>query len=341
METFEVKTHEVVIKEHPNADRLELAQIGDFEAIVRKDQMLTGDVVAYFPEASILPGYLVELMGLEGMLSGSDNNIVKARKFRKHLSQGLVHPMPDREAGEDVLSYWGIQKYEPDIPSQMMGSAWDASGITLKFDIENIKKYPNIFEADEEVVFTEKIHGTWCCLGVFNDTTDIVTSKGLSAKGLALKTDDDHSNYYVDTWRANRHVLAELKERLQTDTFFLLGEIYGEGVQDLGYGASKPQFRVFDLFVGKRGLGRYLSYDEMLDAIHDLFNAVPEIYRGPYEKNLMQKITLGNTKLDADHFREGIVIRPAVEGECREIGRRLLKSVSGDYLLRKNATEYN
>jgi len=45
--------------------------------------------------------------------------------------------------------------------------------------------------------------------------------------------------------------------------------------------------------------------------------------------------------MGANHIREGIVMVPAVERIDRSIGRVCLKSVSAEYLVRKNGTEYN
>lgn len=44
MATFEAKVYRLTIEEHPNADALELAVVGDYRSIVRKGQFKTGDL---------------------------------------------------------------------------------------------------------------------------------------------------------------------------------------------------------------------------------------------------------------------------------------------------------
>ena len=341
MVEFAVKTYAVTIEPHPDADLLECARIGDYFTVVGKGQMQTGDVAAYIPEASVVPDKLIAEMELEGKLAGSKKNRVKAIKLRGVLSQGLVYPMPGREIGEDVTEQLGIVKYEPPIPSHMAGQVQNSFGKTLKFDIENIKLYPNVFEDGEEVVFTEKLHGTWCCMGFFEDTA-IVSSKGISDKGLSFKMEEgvNITNLYVQHFRANATMIERIGRRLNTDTFYVLGEIFGKGVQDLHYGLEKPNFRVFDIFVGEPAIGRYLDYDEMRDAINGDLDMVPLLYRGPFSRSVVDEYTNGVSTL-AGHIREGLVIRPVVEDRHFEIGRKLLKSVSENYLLRKGGTELN
>lgn len=356
MADFEVKTYAIDVRPHPDpeVERLECAMVGDFAVVVGKRDYVTGDVVAYIPEASVLPPDLIAEMGLEGRLSGADKNRVKAIRLRGQLSQGLVHRVPGvDEVGVDVTEKLGITKYEPRIPSTMAGEMWNAFGSTLSYEIENIKKYPDVFEDGERVAFTEKIHGTWTCLGI-DEGTPIVTSKGLSGRGLAFKLDEGVNDnvLYVQQWRKNadkvREVVRRLNDlrRLNVETVYVLGEIYGPGVQDMQYDLTEKHFRVFDIFIGKKDTGRYLSYIEMSVAVDGLFDTVPLLYYGAFSKDVVDfytnaEDTSGKSAI-AKHLREGIVIRPDEERRDDELGRVVLKSVSEKYLLRrnKNATDF-
>src|SRR5271157_4752913 len=93
MSTFEAKVYRLTIEPHPNADKLELAVVGDYRAIVGKGQFMTGDYGVYIQEASIVPDWLIEKLGLVGKLAGPQHNRVKAMKLRSILSQGLVYPV--------------------------------------------------------------------------------------------------------------------------------------------------------------------------------------------------------------------------------------------------------
>ena len=66
MATFEAKVYKLKIEEHPNADALELAVVGDYRSIVRKGQFKTGDLGVYIPEAAVCPDWLIRELGLEG-----------------------------------------------------------------------------------------------------------------------------------------------------------------------------------------------------------------------------------------------------------------------------------
>ncbi len=386
MATFECKVYKLRIEEHSNADALELAVVGDYHSIVRKDQFKTGDLGVYIPEAAIVPEWLIEQLGLTGRLAGKKKNRVKAVKLRGILSQGLIVPinnstkvatiafdasdvtptcprgvLPVKE-GDDVTELLGITKYEPVIPTCMNGEVWNAFGMTPKYDIENIKKWPDILvEGKDLVTFTEKLHGTWCCFGYHPDSDiPIVTSKGLSEKGLAFKFNDANmKNLYVQTFDALEvegvsvleqyldsygYDLADWKSHTNVP-FYIFGEIFGQGVQDLTYGTNKKLFRVFDIYLGQWGRGRYLDEIEVQQRC-EYMNAdyVPVLYDGPFYKVELDKYTDGKETVSGTEacIREGIVVRLKKERRDDELGRVILKSVSEKYLLRKGKpTEYN
>jgi len=97
MATFEVKVYKLTIEEHPNADAIELAKVGDYRSIVGKGQFNTGDLGVYIPEGAIVPELIIERLGLVGKLAGKKKNRVKAIRLRKVLSQGLIYPVELRE----------------------------------------------------------------------------------------------------------------------------------------------------------------------------------------------------------------------------------------------------
>jgi hypothetical protein len=63
------------------------------------------------------------------------------------------------------------------------------------------------------------------------------------------------------------------------------------------------------------------------------------LYRGPYSKSVVLEHTDGNTTLsDKKQIREGVVVKSAVEARNQHYGRKIAKSVSEAYLLRKGST---
>lgn len=378
---------------HPNADRLELAQIGGYRSIVKKGEYQKGDAVIYIPEDSIVPETILEFLGLTGRLAGPDKNRVRAIRLRGILSQGLVVPLkpaptegdfyfltfnPDEtqaaiallfELGSDAASLLGIKKYEAPIPTSLAGEVWNAGKArTISYDVENIKRYPSAFQEGEEVVMTEKLHGTFCGVGIMPERLAdpvqghvSVFSKDLGNKGLSMQrlVEEDGklvhnqanlNNLYL---RATRPYLEQIlfvfyDELSRLDIpVFVLGEVFGKGVQDLTYGADVTQddigFRVFDIYVGDPGKGRYLNDQELDSRLAELqMDRVPVLYRGPFTQRALDHYTGGPESLSGSflHVREGVVVRPVRERYVADLGRVQLKSVSEDYLTRKGGTEY-
>ncbi|MDC0718758.1 RNA ligase (ATP) [Nannocystis bainbridge] len=363
MSSFAVHVVRVAIEPHDNADSLEIARVGDYRSIVRKGQFTSGELVAYIPEQAIVPDPLLDELGLRGRLSGKDTNRVKAIKLRGVLSQGLVYPArPTWSEGQDVTAELGILKYEPAVPSHMNGHVYGAGpDRCVKYDIENVKAFPDVLVEGEPVVFTEKIHGTWCQLGLVpNDAAGehgplIVSSKGLAAKGLAFTpaaTENQHNLYlrvarHLDFEARAGRVFAE--ELAAGRPVFVLGEVFGAGVQDLAYGSKTDQdrhlgFRVFDIYTGWYGQGGFLSDADLQAACSALeLPRVPVLYRGPFNRATMAEHTDGRETVSGQalHVREGIVLRPQLERRHPDLGRVQLKSVSEKYLLRSGGTEYN
>lgn len=359
MAEFKVEVVRVNINRHPNADRLAIAQIigMDYQSIVGKDQFQDGDLVAYIPEGSVVPNSLLKEMGLEGKLAGSNNNRVKAVRLRGVLSQGLCYPAKAGWGeGQDVTEELEIEKYVPKIPVDMGGEvyAFDPSK-TMKYDLENIKRFPDVLEEGEEVYITEKLHGTNFSCGVLPEEDQdpdhgplVVHSKGLGSKGLVFKPDSEANKNNLYLKAARKYGLPDKLSQAVAEyelPVFVLGEVYG--IQDLSYGGNSSDigFAAFDVHIGYRGKGRYLNVDEMETFLktYDI-PGVPVIYRGPFSKETLEDITDGLEQVTGDelHIREGVVIKPIKERHHVRLGRVILKNVSDDYLLRDGeATEYN
>ncbi|MER6563938.1 RNA ligase (ATP) [Streptomyces sp. NPDC001027] len=354
MSTLRVTAEVLTVHEHPDADALELAQVGLYRAVVAKGAYRTGDAALYIPEQSVLPLELVEELGLTGRLAGSRSDRVKAVRLRGELSQGIVcrpKALADVDLtraaadGVDFAERLGIVKWAPPIPPTMSGDVEAAPDLLPWVDIENIQRYPGIFEPGEPVVLTEKLHGSACLLTyVAGEERVHVSSKGFGAKSLALK--EDPRNLY---WRAVRgHGVAEaaarLAERLGARRVGVFGEVYGAGVQDLTYGADGRReslgYAVFDVSADIDGTVRWLDAGQLLGGELPL---APRLFEGPYDSAQVLEIASGRETVSGSglHLREGVVIRPAVERYSPVTGgRAIAKAVSGAYLTRKGGTEY-
>ena len=62
--------------------------------------------------------------------------------------------------GQDVGSLLNIEKFSPIIPTCMSGEVcYIGRENTINYDIENLKRYPDILQEGENVSVTEKLHG--------------------------------------------------------------------------------------------------------------------------------------------------------------------------------------
>jgi RNA ligase (TIGR02306 family) len=374
MSTFQVTAEQVTVHPHPNADRLELAQVGLYRAVVGKGQFQTGDWAIYIPEAAVLPPELIEELGLTGKLAGREKNRVKAVRLRGEISQGIVcRPSTINEmvgnnwedmgvASRGVIDFadvLGITKYVPEIPTQMAGKVYAADRLLRWPDIESIKRHPDIFEPGEPVSVTEKIHGT-CFLLTWSDTglgladaSVAVSSKGYGGKGLAIER--DAGNLY---WRAvNAYSLEEFANRasfiIGAPTVGLFGEVYGAGVQDLAYDANAnkgaPGFALFDIAVDYGdGIQVFLDPEMFQSVVRSVnqelgeegvldqpVNIAPVLYQGPYDEKTLLELAEGKTTLGGGNIREGVVVRPRKEARSAVTGSRKIGKIVGEgYLTR-------
>lgn len=264
------------------------------------------------------------------------------------------------ELGENVAEILGITKWEPTIPAHMAGEVTNMSDHLMRYDFDRWEQVPDMFEPGEQVTATEKLHGTCMCITWIpfmshgemfgTDQNIIINSKGLGASGLAFKNNAaNDGNLYVRILRdllANgfEHQIKTLVTVLTEDQQLkittalpmrVFGEAYGAGVQDLHYGATRPEFAVFDIKIGER----WLTDAELATACAHLgVTKVPLTYKGPFDLAALEAVRDGKTLMGGDNIREGIVVRSETGIPHPTHGRRIAKFISPDYLTRKSKT---
>jgi RNA ligase (TIGR02306 family) len=362
MASFEVKVYKLTVLQHPEADRLELAQVGAYLSIVPKGMYKDGDLGVYIPEQAIVPENILEELNLTGRLGGKAKNRVRAMKLRGILSQGIIYPNKDWNEGDILNDVLGIEKYEPVIPASLAGEVSNVGEkLTIKYDIENFKKFPEVIKEGELVQITEKLHGTFSMFSAIptswvDETSDlheklidgrfIAASKGLGGKGLVFKDNEKNErNVYLKTAKDLElfKLVGELADRYDT-IVTIAGEIFGGGIQDLGYSFKEAQFRLFDVAIGKeRSEKRFLNHEDV-EAICNEFGVerVPLLYVGKFTQEVLNTYTNGLETVSGEeaHIREGVVVKPLIERYENGLGRVMLKSISEAYLLRKGGTEF-
>jgi RNA ligase (TIGR02306 family) len=360
-----VEVCEILSREkHPEADKLDLFQVKGWQIIANRKEdgegnlvprYNVGDHIIYIPPDAILPLSLADKYGFTNYLSPVKDEFgtqiggrVRAIRLRGQPSYGcMFEAESDLPVGTDVAEKLGITKWEPPPESRDGDAEKSNSSFHAYTSIENIGNFPNILEDGEEVVFTEKLHGTNFRVGKIaeqNETGEKTYVYAAGSHGVRRKefgVDENRSKY----WEPMTENMKKLLDHLcgdQSDVI-VYGEIYGAGVQDMAYGlVGARSFRVFDIAIN----GRYMNYDDKKN-LFDQFGIemVPILYRGPFSKEILKEHTSGSTTMcpvdKAGKFkgREGVVITPTIERHNMKIGRVILKSISADYLGRKGGTD--
>lgn len=338
------------VRPHPNADKLELVDVLGYQMVVPKDMYKSGDIAVYFPSDTLIPDKWAEEFGVKSYLHGKDKDRVGQVRLRGEPSFGIIARIPeglDCKVGDNVSDFFGCQKYIPPIKTSCGDAApYDENidpYIQRYTDIENGRIYTNIFEDEEKVIATEKIHGTNCKIGMVKDVNIFAGSMSVRRKRPVNKDgcpaffwDNEMKNnvyWYPWTIKAVQNLINELIENHKV--VIVYGEVFGGSIQSLNYGIPKGQglgFKAFDIMVD----GKYLDYD-YFKSLCDHFNVptVPVLYRGPYSMEKMKELADGNSTI-AEHIREGIVVKPETERIDPKIGRAILKYIGTEYSLSKH-----
>ena len=214
---------------HPTADRLDLAKILGWQAVVERGKFQPGDRVVFVVIDTILPPAPWSAF-LQDRKNPEKEIRLKTVKLRGEYSRGLVLPLdvlPENvrswHEGADVGGALGVKKYEKEIPAQLSGEAVGAfptyicsptdedNGLSNPNLVEEVLKYP-------ELSITQKLDGSSCTIIVEGGEITQVCSRRLS-----LKEDDKNA-----FWFAARGLNIK---NLTPDRYIIQGELMGPGIQ--------------------------------------------------------------------------------------------------------------
>lgn len=352
------------VEPHPNAERLEVAHVKGWHCVVPKGVYQDGSLCVYIPIDSVLPEALANFL-FEGAKVKPPERI-KTIRLRGLYSQGLVASVDNIkkylrkdfkvEEGEDLTERLGITKYEPPLPSFQSFSGGKSTGKNPNANFkkykgfENFKNYNGLFDAEESIIATEKIHGTNFRCGWVKKEIPTNFFKRLWFN-VRMRCSRDYEwewlvgshnvqldpggsgNVYADTART-----YDLKNKLKKGEE-LFGEIYGPSIQKgYHYGLQDGQFglAVFDILKDDQ----WVQFDTMREQVERMGIEVPPVlFRGKFKDLNIDEMVLGDSIFrPAQKVREGLVLRteqetfsPSVKG-----GRKMLKCISPEYLLRDN-----
>ena len=360
-----VKIDDVQPHPDPETTRLSVLTIGGYKTITAKVKdsdgeyhcpYAVGDHVIYVPPDAIVPKDVSDHWGVTSYLGTGGR--VKTVRLRGFVSRGFVVPvepicgegymesqfrchtdptwvttnwMP--AVGDDVADYYGITKYEPPqsaINRIASGIETELPGFTRYTDIERIQRFPDVLIPGEQVVITEKLHGSNSRIASIRTPDGDVIVCG-TRRNQVRRGSGTMYEYPL----GNTNVVALLSALRGThpspESIVIFGEVYGPHVQGkMTYGVPQGSYgyRAFDIAVN----GGYLEQVdfEALCEIHGV-DIAPVLYTGPWSTEIADEYSDGPSTIGGGHIREGVVIKPVRERTHWELGRVILKRIGDSY----------
>lgn len=342
MSNWKVSKQRIKLFPHPNADALELGKVGTYQVVVQKGLYNDGDQVVFVPEHSVLVGRLEQ--EFKPYLAGKEKNRVKSVMLRKELSSGIILsnqlveaiarvPLSSITEDVDLSKLLGITKYIAPIPACLSGEVESIDATYRQHDCEQFGVYQSEFKQGEQVVVTEKLHGSQLIAHLSEDKSRFISSKGLLGRGLSLK--ESESNSY---WQAANNVgLFELMDK----HLGVLGDVqvFGELIPcqggDWSYGHEQPTVKIFDIKVAQYSV----PYSTLPEELQQLW--VPILYTGPFDADLVRNLRQGTEQVSGNnlHIREGAVVHPQLHRKAADGTNLMLKIINPKY--KQTGDEFN
>lgn len=328
------------IENHPNADALDIVTLySDTIVISKKNQFKEGDLVSFLPLDTI-PGNnpMFEFLGKD------KNKRLKAKRLRGIFSTGLIVPAPEGfNEGDSIIEHFSLTRYFQEFEK----SEYKADGLKNisgqgcndknpkgfeipYYDLENARKYSNLFEKGENIILHEKIHGENFSVIMHEDKL-YVRSRNF------YKREEPDSKWWEVPLRDN------FKQKFKAiPDLAVIGELYGN-VSGFRYDCqienSKVyrKFRVFDIYDTKSK--KFLPWEKVQEICNQIgLETVPELYRGEWTcLNDIKQYAESWSALNKEHIREGFVIRSLDRNNFMNGDRSILKYVSQQFLESKYA----
>lgn len=347
-----------------NADKIEKITVNGWSAIAQKGIHKEGDLVLCMTTDAVIPEELAVKWGVAGYLR--KGNRVRTIKLKGTYSEVVLIPLVDTydfhndriSEGKDMMDILGIFKYEPpetiiNLPGGKQIKQKDNLNFNKYHKFPNHKNTPNMFNEEDEVVVTRKIHGTNARFGIVKKNKLSFWDKIKRLFGYeveyefilgshnVIKTYSKDGGFYNDNVWAECAVKYAIEEKLW-DLFYkiretepdllgtgiiLYGEIFGEGIQGqhYTYGLKERKLGLFDIELNKQ----YLNREEFNDFIFELdLPLVETLYRGPYNLEIINKLIEKNYIPGTKTPHEGVVVSH-VSGDRTKIS----KMINPEYLM--------
>lgn len=352
------------ITEHPNADKLAITRVGRYQCIIRKGEFVPGALAAFVPPESLVPLDVPEFQFLQDPVKRERTHArIGAKRLRKEWSEGLLIPArAGWQEGDDVAGELGVQHFEPPQPPQHPSTARSAQpakkppGFPVpEYGVEAYKRHADLLRAGENVLVTEKIHGSNARYTYRNGVFHCGSHRSWRQRetlphGLQWlrrvwpsKRGPGCTRWWAlpalhreDAWTRALAACPQLQAYLIAHPGEVVyGEVYGDGIQDLKYGchSGEQKFAAFDILTEDGWLPQAKTLDRL-----QMWRVpiVPTLYCGPLDHEAVMSFAEGLSVIPgAGHMREGCVVVPIVPREDPRCGGRVvMKIVSRTYLER-------
>ena len=318
------------------ADAIEVAQVGGWKVVIKKNEFKVGDLAVYFEIDSWIPDHLAPFLSkghAPRVFNGVPGERLRTVKLRGQVSQGLLLPMfiltnygADLVEGSDVSDTLNIQKYEPPVSAQLAGQVSGGfPSFIPKTDQERIQNLSREFKEWKAAGYTwtesEKCDGS-SFTAYFHDG-----KFGICSRNWELLESKENT-----LW--NTAAKYNLREKLTMSgrNLAIQAELLGPGIQGNIYKLTNHMLAVFDVFdIDKQ---EYLIPKEKKEIIEGFgLESVP-ILTSTRSFNAMSvqevlKLAEGKSIVGgAGPEREGLVFN------CNET-RISFKAISNSFLLRQ------
>lgn len=333
----------VEINPIPDADAIERATVLGWNVVVKKGEFTPGDVVVYFEVDSLLPVKPeFEFLRKSSFNPRLDGFRIRTVKLRGQISQGLVYSMDilpkggNPIPGDDVTDLLEVRKYEPEIPACLGGEVKGSFPPFIpKTDEIRIQSVPDVLTRHDShpCVITEKIDGTSSTF-YFNEG-----EFGVCGRNWEFK--DATENTYTSVAKS-----LNLREKLEkhSHNIAIQGEIVGPGIQGNKYKLTEHKLFVYHVFnIDKQ---EYLYHVEMENICSVLgLETVPILERNFFLNEKIPTVekavefSIGQSALNKDTKREGVVVKTALFERDFELGRLSFKIINPKFLLKYEQRE--
>lgn len=343
------------VKPIEGADNIELVLVGGWNAITKKGEHQVGDMVVVATTDAVIPQALSDLMEVTNYLRKGQR--VRTVKLRGVYSECLLIPFRYLEPrsmvnnvfeGDDMMGVLGVTKYEPPVKMVTMGDGGrkvkyhQNPNFHVYYKFPNQKNVPDMFNEEDDVVITRKLHGTNSRFGIVRKKklslwdrvrkffgNEWVSFDYIYGSHNVEKGSDSQGFYDTDVWMkvAEKYdIRAKLWEHVKdtyepsnlTQGFIIYGEIYGAGIQkNYDYGLTDIKFAGFDVEVD--GVYQpYLEETAHFDCLH--LPQVELLYQGNWSKDEQDKYVFNNNIKGTKVPHEGIVVK-SVTGDRRKVSK--------------------